>query len=98
LTGLALVGATVGAGAMFLLVPIVIRGFVIGIKLLAAGCVWLATSLSAGVSVWTLLATIARAAASSMAAPAGSALLWVLVLVGVLALYWLERLLDSKGE
>ena len=96
--GLALIGAVVAAGLAVLTIPLAARAFVRGIVLLAAGCVWLATSLSMGVSVWTMLATIWRTVANALATPAASAVLWSLVVLGALALYWLQRLLGSEEE
>ena len=98
LGGMALLGLVVALGIAFLLIPLAARAFVRGIVLLAAGCVWMATSLSTGVSVWTLLATIWQNAAGAMATPAASAVLWSLVVLGALALYWLQRLLASEEE
>jgi hypothetical protein len=96
--GMALLGAVVAAGISILIVPLAARAFVRGIVLLAAGCVWLATSLSMGVSVWTMLATIWRNAAGALATPTVSAVLWSLVVLGAVALYWLQRLLGSEEE
>ena len=96
--GLALLGTVVAAGSAILLIPLAARAFVRGIVLLAAGCVWLATSLGTGVSVWTILATIWQGTAGAVATPAASAALWSLVVVGALALYWLQRLLGSEEE
>jgi hypothetical protein len=95
LGGLLVVGASIVATTAFLLAPLAARGFVRAIEALVAGCIWLATSISSGMSVWTMTTTAWRAAASSLAAPAASALLWGLVLVGLLALYWLQRLFGS---
>lgn len=95
---MALLGVGVGAGITFVLIPAGVRAFVVAIKLFAAACVWLAASLSAGASVWSLVATLGRAAASAAAAPEASAMLWVLIFVAILALYGLERLLDSEEE
>ena len=81
-----------------LMVPLAARAFVRGIVLLAAGCVWLATSLSMGVSVWTMLETMWRNTANAIATPAASAVLWSLVVLGALALYWLQRLLGPEEE
>jgi hypothetical protein len=94
----AVLGAVVAAGLTFLVVPLAARVFVRGIVLLAAACAWLATSLSTGVSAGTLAATIWRAAVAALATPAASLGLWSLVVLGALALYWLERLLDSEEE
>jgi len=96
--GMALLGAAAAAGVAVLMIPLAARAFVRGIILMAAGCVWLATSLSMGVSVWTMVGTIWRNAADALATPAASALLWSLVVLGALALYWLQRLLGSEGE
>ena len=93
---MALLGAVVAAGLAFLTVPLAARAFVRGIVLIAAGCVWLATSLSTGVSVWTMMATIWRNVAGGLATPVASALLWSLVVLGAVALYWLQRLLGSE--
>ena len=98
LGGLTLLGAVAAAGSAFLLIPFAARAFVRGIVLLAAGCVWLATSLSSGVSLWTMLATIWRGVTEALATPAASVALWSLVAVGALALYWLQRLLGSEEE
>jgi hypothetical protein len=54
-------------------------------------------SISSGMSPWTMLATVWRAAAASLAAPVASAMLWGLVLVGLIALYGLQRLMGPAG-
>ena len=96
--GMALLGAVVAAGFAILMIPLAARAFVRGIVVLATGCVWLATSLSMGVSVWTMLATIWRSMAGGLATPVASALLWSLIVLGALALYWLQRLLGPEEE
>jgi hypothetical protein len=96
--GLVTVGAAALATAAFLLAPLAARAFVRVIEALVAGCIWLATSISSGMSPWTMMTTAWQAAASSLAAPAVSAVLWGLVLIGLLALYWLQRLLGSGGS
>ena len=98
LAGLAILGAVVASGIAILVIPFAARAFVRGIVLLAAGCVWLATSLSTGVSVWTMLGTIWQGTAGALATPAASAALWGLVVIGALALYWLQRLLGAEEE
>ena len=95
---MALVGAVVAAGIGILMIPLAARAFVRGIVLLAAGCVWLATALSMGVSVWTVLGTIWQNMVSAMATPIASAVLWSLVVLGAVALYWLQRLLGAEEE
>jgi len=94
--GLVVVGFGLAAAAVFVLLPLLGRSFVRVIGLLVTGCVWLATSIGVGVSMWDVLGTVARAAATGLTTPAASAGLAVLVLVGVVALYWLQRLLESE--
>jgi hypothetical protein len=94
--GLAVIGLGLAAMAVFVLLPLLGRSFVRLIGLLVAGCVWLATSIGVGVSMWDVLGTIARAAATGLTTPAASAGLAVLVLIGIVALYWLQRLLESE--
>ena len=96
--GLVVVGLGLAVGGVFVLLPLLGRSFVRAIELLVAGCVWLATSIGVGVSIWDVLGTIARAVARGLTTPAASAGLAVLVLVGVVALYWLQRLLESEEE
>jgi hypothetical protein len=95
---LALVGGLTAAAIAMLTLPLAARAFVRGIVLLAAACVWLATSLSMGVSVWTIVGTIWRNMTNVLATPVASAMLWSLVVLGALALYWLQRLLGSEEE
>jgi hypothetical protein len=93
-----LLGAGAAAAIGILALPFAARVFVRGIVLLAAGCVWLATSLSMGVSVWSMVETVWRNVAATVATPTASAILWSLVVLGALALYWLQRLLGSEEE
>ncbi len=92
-----LVVASAFGGGLFVL-PWVVRGFVRGIELVMTGCVWLAMSISVGVSLWSVLASVGRAGAGVLVTPAGSAVLAVMMLVAAVALYGLQRLLGSKEE
>jgi hypothetical protein len=96
--GVAVLGTLVTVASAIVLIPLAARAFVRGLVLLASGCVWLATSLSTGVSVWTLVAAVWEEAAAALATPAASAVLWSLVVLGGLALYGLQRLLGSEEE
>jgi hypothetical protein len=96
--GLIVVGAVAAVAGTMFLIPLAARAFVRGVVLLAAACVWLATSLSTGVSVWTLLTAVWQTAGSALATPAASIALWSLVVVGAVALYWLQRVLGSEEE
>ena len=61
-------------------------------------CVWFAGSLGAGVDMWTILATIVRAAGAALISGQALAVVGGLVLVGAIALYGLQRLLGSEEE
>ena len=96
--GLVCVGLSLMVASVFVLLPLAGRTFVRAIELLVAGCVWVATSIGVGVSVWQVLGTIGRAASRSLTTPTASLTFTVLVLVGVVALYGLQRLLESEEE
>jgi hypothetical protein len=98
--GLVIVGLGLIAAAVLVLVllPLLGRALVRGVGLLVAGFVWVATSISVGVSIWDVLGTIGRAAAGQLTTPAASVVLALLVLVGIAALYLLQRLLESEEE
>jgi hypothetical protein len=96
--GLVVVGLGFIAAAIFVVLPLLGRVFVRLVELLVSGCVWTATSIGVGVSVWDVLATIGRAVAGGLTTPAASVALAVLVLVGIVALYWVQRLLESESE
>lgn len=89
--------ASSGVAVLYLL-PLAARGFVRAIELLLAACVWLAMSLSVGMSVWSVLGVIGRSVAGLVATRQASALLALLVVVGALAAYGLQRLLSSEEE
>ena len=98
LTGPALAGVSIAAALLYYLAPLAGRGFIRVIELAVAGCVWVATSIAVGVSLWDVVRTIARAALGSLATLGGSIALSILVVVGVLSLYCLQRLLESEEE
>jgi hypothetical protein len=96
IAGVTLLGLTGLAAAGYVLLPLLGHAFVRGIELTVAGCVWLATSIGVGVSVWDVLGTIGRASVGALLTPAGSLALSILVVIGIMALYWLQRLLESE--
>jgi hypothetical protein len=96
--GIVVVGLSLIAAAVFALLPLLGRTLVRAVELLVAGCVWVATAISVGVSIWDVLGTIGRAAAGELATAAASVVLALLVLVGIAALYCLQRLLESEEE
>src|SRR2546423_15470622 len=82
--GLAVVGVVLIAAVVFVLLPLLGRGLVYVIELFATAAVGLVTSISAGVSIWTVLGTVAKAGAAALMTPAASGALAPLVLVGLL--------------
>lgn len=96
--GFGVVGLSLVVAAAYYLLPLVGRALVSGVELIVAGCVWVATSIGVGVSMWAVLGTIGRAVIGALVTPAGSVALSVLVVVGITALYWLQRLLESEEE
>lgn len=97
-TGLACVGLVLTIAAAYYLPPLIRWAFVGIVELVVAGFVWVATSIGVGVSMWDVLATIGRATIGSLVTPAGSIGLAILVVIGIMALYWLQRLLESEEE
>lgn len=95
---LVLVTAASVVVALFLLLPLAVRGFVLVIVLASRACVWVAGSIGAGVDTWTLLAAIGRSTGAFLVSPQVLAVGGGLVLVGAIALYGLQRLLDSEEE
>jgi hypothetical protein len=96
--GMAAGGLIVAVAAFVVVLPLLGRAFMRSIEVLVAASVWFATSIGVGLSVWDVLGTIGRALAGGFSTPTASMLLGVLVLVGILALYWLQRLLESEEE
>jgi hypothetical protein len=93
---LALAGLAGSAGAAFFLLPLLGRLFVRFIGIGVTACVWLATSIGVGVSVWDVLATVGRVLVKALLTPTGSVALSILAVLGIMALYWLQRLLESE--
>ena len=98
LVALALLGIPLAVAAARLLPPLAGRALVGMVEALMAACVWVAMSLSVGVSVWTLLGTVGRAAGAAVLTRRASLVFGALVLVGALAAYGLQRLLGSEEE
>jgi hypothetical protein len=98
LGGLGLLAVLLGWVADRLLLPFAIRGFVRGTEMLMNACIWLALSLSAGMSAWSILGVIGRAAVGLIATRTASVALGGVVVVGVLAAYGLQRVLGSGRD
>ena len=98
LTGLAVGSFGVAAALAYYIAPLAGRAFIRGVELVVEGCVWVATSVAVGVSLADVLRTIARAALGSLVTLGGSIALSIVVVVGILALFGLQRLLESEEE
>lgn len=98
LTGFAIAAVVAIIAAGFFLLPLVVRAFIRGVELTVSGVVWFAASLSAGADAWTILATVGRATGSALVSPQAFVVVGGLVLVGVVALYGLQRLLGSEED
>lgn len=96
LAGFGLLAIASGIVAVSLLLPLSIRIFVRAIELTLNACVWLAMSLSVGMSAWSVMRVILRNAESLVASQQATALLTVLVLIGGVAAYGLQRILGSE--
>jgi hypothetical protein len=99
LAGIATASITAILGAAYLLLPAAAWLVVRTLTATLNGCVWMAASLSSGTDGWTIATTIGRAAADAITTPQASGVIALLVVVGALAIYGLQRLLGSeKGE
>src|SRR5262245_45400874 len=98
MTGVTLAGFGAAAALVYYVAPLAGRGFIRVIQLVVAGCVWVVTSIAVGVSLWDVTRTIARATLGSLLTLGGSMALSILVVVGIVSLYWLQRLLESEEE
>ncbi len=96
--GLGVVALIVAIPAAVVGVPLAARGAVRAIVLILNACVWVAVSISSGVSPWTMIAVALRTTTAALATPKASGLLAALVGIGAAALYALQRLLASEEE
>jgi hypothetical protein len=98
LAGFGLFAIAVSVAAVSLMLPFALRLFVRAIELTVTTCVWFARSLTVGTSLWSMARVIARHAAGVMASPQATVGLAILVLIGGLAAYGLQRVLGSEEE
>lgn len=95
-TGLALVGpATVIAG-VYVLTPVIVRALVQAIELFLRGSLWLATSFGRGDDSWTIAAAVGRGLTTALVTPGALGVVGGLLLLGAVALFGLQRLLESE--
>ncbi|HEY7172851.1 MAG TPA: hypothetical protein VH417_18495 [Vicinamibacterales bacterium] len=98
LAGIGVVAVVSTVAGAYLLLPAAVRLFVRSLMFIVNGSVWLAASLSSGTDGWTIATTVGRAAASALSTPQVTGFIAVLVLVGGIAVYGLQRLLGSEEE
>ena len=93
-----LVATTTMGVAVYLLLPVAVQELVELLGLLLNAAVWLASALSSGADAWTIAGTVGRAVGNAFTSTEALAVMAVLVLVGALALYGLQRLLGFEEE
>ena len=96
--GAGLVVGSASVATFYFVLPFAARTLVRALTLTVNGCVWVATAMSTGADPWMIVSAIARAAGETLATPAASAALLLLVAVGALAFYGFQRLLGSDQE
>jgi hypothetical protein len=98
LAGIGVVAVLATVATAYLLLPIAAWAFVRALTITLNGCVWLAAAITSGADGWTIISTIARAAAGAFMTPQVSGTILALVAVGALALFGLQRLLGSEED
>lgn len=86
------------AAAGIVLAPVVVRVFVQAFGLVARGALWLATSAGRGDDSWTIAAAVGRGLTTALVSPSALGVIGGLLLVGAIALFGLQRLLDSEEQ
>lgn len=94
--GVVAVVATVAAG--YFVLPAVAWACVRSLTWTLNASVSFAAALGSGEDAWTIVTSVARAAARTLVTPKVSAAIALLVLLGAVALFGLQRLLGSEEE
>jgi hypothetical protein len=98
LAGIGVVAVTAIVATAYLVLPIAAWAFVRALTMTLNGCIWLAASISSGTDGWTIVQTVARAAAGTLITPQVSGAIVALVVLGAIALFGLQRLLGSEED
>jgi hypothetical protein len=98
LAGIGVVAVTAIVATAYLVLPIAAWAFVRALTMTLNGCIWLAASISSGTDGWTIIQTVARAAAGTLVTPQVSGAIVALVVLGAIALFGLQRLLGSEED
>lgn len=96
--GFAVASALGALTAVVLLLPVAVRGLVRAFEVLLRGSVWLATSVGQGDDAWEIAAVLGRGATTALLTPGALGVLGGLLLLGALALFGLQRLLESEDQ
>ncbi len=88
----------VTVAAAYFLLPVAAWAVVRLLTATLNGSVWVAAEFSSGSDGWTITSTVMRAVGGAMVTPQVSGGLLVLVVVGGLALFGLQRLLGSEED
>lgn len=95
-TGLALVAPVALIAAAYLLTPLVVRMLVQALAFFLRGSLWLATSFGRGDDTWTIAAAVGRGVTTALVTPGALGVVGGLLLLGAVALFGLQRLLESE--
>jgi hypothetical protein len=93
LAGLSLVGVVFTVAAAYVLMPLIVQGFVAAVDAGVGAGIWLATLAGGGADRSTILMAIGREAFTAFASPRALAIIGALVLLGAAAIYGLQQLL-----
>ena len=93
-----MVSLVMAVATAYVLLPLAAWAFVRALTLTLNGSVWLAAAIGSGADGWTIVRTVANAAVAALTTPYASAGIAVLVVLGALALFGLQRLLGSEED
>jgi hypothetical protein len=96
--GLAVVSVGATLGTVVVLTPVVVRGLVRAFELLLRGSIWFATAAGRGDDVWTIAGAVGRGVTTALLTPRALGVVGALLLLGALALFGLQRLLESEDQ
>ena len=93
-----MISLIVAVATAYVLLPLAAWAVVRVMTLTLNGSVWLAAAIGSGADTWTIVRTVANAAAGALTTPQASAGIAVLVVLGALALVGIQRLLGSEED
>lgn len=96
--GFAVASAVAALGAVLLVLPLGVRGLVGMFGVLLRGSIWLATSVGRGDDAWTITTALGRGVTTALLTPGALGVLGGLLVLGALALFGLQRLLEAEDQ